>query len=569
MNRMFLVSRLLLLATLLTTPLAAQTLSGRVVSPASAPIAGIAVDAGNGSTPATTDALGSFTIAGLQVGSDYDVEFVPPIGAPWAARIVTVVITGATNIGDVVLPPGFAISGTATDAAGTPLASCNINVYEQSGAKLFTPRDGTDAAGAFSVVVPAGTWDVRVLPPVGALLVPRQVENVVVGPAVHLGTVTLPVAHLVTGSVVDQVTSVPIAQARLKIYNALTGERIHVPNDLTNLFGQFSLPLPWGLADLDIEPPVGNTHVARRLYGVPVPGPVALGPVRLQNGALLSGTVFAAGLPVAGADIDVLLPDGDKVFTPRDTTSSAGTFAVAVPIGVPLRTRIEAPAGTTLYGTVTAPVTFTAGTSLGAIHLAAGMAVSGTVTGVGGPEPAASLRFFDAATNVQVVTTSSVTDATGQYTTHVPPGTYRVFARTVEGSTRAPAEQIVTIPAPATVDFILADKLARLALWSFGTPTLPQNGFLPVNAMLHSMVPGTQSILIDLAVELPSGVRVPVANGLWVDLPNIAFQVDFVWLPVPPVPAAYVGRVIDYVVTLRDASGLLLLDEAKTPFVVE
>ncbi len=569
MNRNDFVPRLLLLATLLTTPLAAQTLSGRVVSPATIPIAGIVVDAGNGSLPATTDALGSFTINGLQVGNDYDVEFVPPVGAPWAARLLTVVITGATNVGDVVLQPGFSINGAATNVAGVPLAGCNINVYDQSGGKLFTPRDGTDAAGAFLVVVPAGTWDVRVVPPVGALLVPRQIENVVVGPAAQLGTVVLPTAHLATGSVVDKVTSVPIAQVRLKIYNSLTGERIHVPNDQTNLFGQFSLPLPRGLADIDVEPPVGNSHVARRLYGVPVPGPIVLGQVRLENGVLLSGTVVANGQPIGNADIDVLLPDGDKVFTPRDTTTAAGTFAVAVPAGVALRTRVEAPAGTMLYGVVTPATTFTTAANLGPLVLGPGVAVTGLVAGPGGPEAGCSLRFFTTATNTQIIATGAITNAAGTYTTYVPPGNYRVEAATAEGSARASAEQVVSIPGPGTVNFALVDKLARVALWSFGTPTIPQNSLLPLNALLHSMVPGNQTILIDLAVELPSGVRLQVLYGEPVGLPNLPIQVDFVWVPVPPVPAADVGRVLDYVVTLRNANGSVVLDEAKTPFVVE
>lgn len=549
--------------------LTAQSLTGRVVTPALAPLAGIVVDAGSGSTPATTDALGQFTISPLQLGNTYDVEFVPPFGAPWAARLIPVSITGAVNLGDVVLQPGFPITGLVRNAAGTPLPGCNLNVYDQAGVKQFTPRDGTDLLGAFQVVVAAGTWDVRVVPPVGTLLVPRQFEDVVVAGPVNLGIVVLPTAYVVTGSVVDLATGVPVAQTRLKIYNSLTGERIYVPNDTTNVFGQFTLPLPWGMANLDVEPPVGNTHVARQVFGVLIPGPLALGQIRLQNGALLSGTVMANALPVSGADIDVLLPDGTKVFTPRDTTSAAGTFTVAVPTGIALHTRVEAPTGTSLFGVVTPPLVLTTATNQGTIPLSNGIAVNGTVGGIGGPEVGASLSFFDSTTNLEIITTGSVTDAAGAYTTHVPAGTYRIEARTAEGSLRAPAEQIVTVAAPTTVNFALADKLARTALTSIGTPSLPQGGLIPLNVLLHSMVPGLQTILIDLWVELPSGAQIPLLIGLPLTLPQFPFQLDFVWVPLPPIPAPDVGRVLDMVIQLRNDTGTVVLDTAKTPFVVE
>lgn len=549
-------------------PTASQTLTGRVVSPTVTPIAGIVVDAGSGSNPATTDALGNFTITGLQLNHAYDVEVVPPFGVMWTARIVTVNITGAVNLGDVVLQPGFAVSGHAQDPAGLALVGCNLNVYDQAGVKQFTPRDGTDALGNFQIVVGAGTWDIRIVPPVGTLLVPKQFEDVVVAAPLSFGNVTLPTAYLVTGSVVDQATSLPIASTRLRIFNALTGERVFVPNDTTNVFGQFSLPLPYGIADLLVEPPVGNTHVAKIVHGVLVPGPVALGQVRLTNGVLLSGTVTANGNPLAGADVDVLLPDGDKVFTPRDTTAANGTFTVAVPTGIALRTRIEAPASSQLYGAITPAATYAATANLGTINLVNGILVSGTVSGASGAEAGTSMHFFDVATNAEVVATT-MTDAAGQYTTYVPAGVYRIEALTAEGSMLQPGQQTVSVGAATTANFVLPTKLARTAVTSFGTPSVPPGSLVPINVLIHSLVPGLQTILIDLAVELPNGTRIPLLVGLPLTLPAIPFQVDFLWVPVPPIPAADLGRVLDMVVTFRDATGATVLDEGKTPFVVQ
>lgn len=556
-------------AALATVSCFAQSLSGRVVSPANVPLAGIVVDAGNGSSPATTDAAGLFTITSLQNGNAYDVEYVPPAGVLWAARVVTSVVNGATNVGDVVLQPGFAISGTARTQAGVPIPGCNLNAYTQGGVKLFTPRDGTDALGNFQIIVPAGTWDVRIVPPVGSLLVPKQFENVAVGAAVALGNVVLPTAFLVTGTIVSQLTSVPVGNVRIRAYNALNGERIYVPVETATTFGQFTLPLPFGLIDLELEPPVGNTHVARQLFGVAVPGPTALGQVRLQNGALLSGTVTQSGLAVAGADVDVLLADGTKVYTPRDTTAANGTFTVAVPTGVPLRVRAEPLAGSGLFGAVTAPQVVTAASSVGTIALGTGVAVSGTISGPLGAEAGASVRFFQQPGDVQVVTAGNVTDAAGNYATFVPPGNYRIEVATAEGSFGQPVQQFVTIGAASTWSTTVPGKLARTALTSFGTPTVPQGGLLPINVLLHSLQPGLQTLLLDLLVELPDGTQLWILPGLPLDLPPLAFTLDAVFVPFPPIPANYLGKPIDMVFRFRDVTGAVVLDQAKTPFVVQ
>ena len=558
-----------LVAACTLAPAIAQSLTGRVVSPTNVPIAGIVVDAGSGSTPAVTDALGLFTIVGLQNGHDYDVEYVPAFGVPIAARIVTSVINGVTSVGDVVLQPGFAIDGVARTEAGLPILGCNLNAYAQDGTKLFTPRDGTDALGNFQIFVPAGTWDVRIVPPVGALLVPVQFEDVVVAAPYGLGNVVIPTAHLVTGTVVDQVSGVPVGNTRLRAYNALTGQRIHVPIDTATTFGQFSLPLPYGIVDLELEPPLGNTHVGRQLLGLLVLGPRSLGPVRLQNGALLSGTVTHGGLGLANADIDVLFADGTKVYTPRDTTSAAGAFAVAVPTGVPLTVRVEPAAGSGLYGTVTTPTTLAGATNLGVIALQAGIVVSGTILGPFGGEAGASVRFFTQPGGLQIVAPSNVTDASGHFATVVPPGNYRIEVAPAEASFAQPTQQLVTIGGATTWNTTLPTKLARCGLTGFGTLTMPQGAQLPVNVLLHSLQPGLQTILIDLLVELPDGTQLWILPGLSLDLPPVPFTLDQFWIPYPSIPPAYVGKQIDMVLQFRDATGTVVLDRAKHPFVVE
>jgi hypothetical protein len=112
-------------------------------------------------------------------------------------------------------------------------------------------------------------------------------------------------------------------------------------------------------------------------------------------------------------------------------------------------------------------------------------------------------------------------------------------------------------------------KLARTALTSFGIPTVPQGGLLPINVLLHSLQPGLQTLLLDLLVELPDGTQLPILSGLPLDLPPLPFTLDAVFVPYPTIPANYLGKQIDMVFRFRSANGATVLDQAKTPFVVQ
>ncbi|MFT4514886.1 MAG: hypothetical protein ACI89X_001506 [Planctomycetota bacterium] len=561
-----LISPLLAIAALSSVSVSAQSLTGRVTDPVGVPIAGITVDTGSGL--ATTDALGVFVITPLAINT-YEVEYLPAIGAPWESRLLESIVSGATNIGDVVLQPGFDITGVAMSEAGLPVASCNLNIYAQDGTKLFTPYDNTDALGNFAVTVPAGTWDVRVQPPVGAAMVSTTIEDVVVAGAVGLGTVTMRTGYVVSGSVVDSVSGVPIGSTRFRATNALTGERFVVPADTANVFGQFSFLLPFGIVDLDVIPPQGNAHVAREMFGVFVPGATVLGAVGLDSGAMLSGTVTVGGVAFEGADIDVLLADGTKVFTAFDTSALNGTFSVVTPLGSGLRLRVEPVSATGLVGVLMPPISVAGPTSVGVIDLQSGVAVSGIVMGPGAPEFDAALRFVDTVSGQEVVTVHDHTDVTGNYTTFVPAGNYDVAAVTVDGSLSLDGMQNVTVAAAATVDFALALKTARTQVTSYGTPTVGQGGPLPINVLLHTTPAGLTTIRIDVFVDMPNGVSVPLLFGLPLSLPAVPFVVGPVFLALPPVPAGQLGKPLKMRVRLRDATGAITYDEADQTFFVQ
>lgn len=559
-------------ASLVAPSLVAQSLSGRVVSPTGQPIAGIDVDSGGGGgggANATTDANGLFLLTPL-TNQTYDVEYVPPYGGPWAARVIPTNVSGATNIGDIVLQPGFHLSGVAQTSAGAPLAGCNVNVYDQDGVKLFTPHDGTDLLGNFMVMIPAGTWDIRVQPPVATPLVPRQFEDVIATGATSLGMVTLPQGHQVTGSVNDLLNLVPIGLTRIKATDALTGERIVIVNDTANTFGQFSVLLPVGMFDVDFEPPVGNTHTGRRKYGVVVTGPVALGQVRLQNGVLVSGTVVGPGGAISGADIDVRDSFGTKLFTPRDITDATGSFSVAVPTGSGYRVVVEPPVSAGLVGLRTAALTLTGATSLGTLSLSPGTPVVGKFAGFA-HEANAQVTFVDNATGDEVVTVGDRTDATGRYTTFLPLGSFAVYVHPQEGSLLSPTrDQLLVVNGNTHVASPrLQEKRLRCTLSSLGTPTLAQGGLLPIDLLIDNRTRATLATTLEVFVSLPSGVELPVLPPMSVAAPPSPLSFNGLGIAVPIVPASDTGKPLRMVVRVRDAVTQSVLDTASTEFVVE
>lgn len=81
--------------------------------------------------------------------------------------LVNVVIGGDTNLGTIVLNPGFYLQGTVTDTHANKIFNVNLDV-DLAGTTIEVPTSGdhTDANGFYKVVVPAGTYDLYYKPPV-------------------------------------------------------------------------------------------------------------------------------------------------------------------------------------------------------------------------------------------------------------------------------------------------------------------------------------------------------------------------------------------------------------------
>lgn len=150
----------------------------------------------------STDALGFVDVV-VPAGT-FDLQFEPNLAAKLVAQeLLAQVITGTTNLGTLFFQSGVYLSGTVTAAAtGVAVANVDVDVIDPAtGFHFFLASDNTNAAGAYQVVIPTGTWDVDFEPATAVALAAQthlgvfvnadQTENAALldcGHGVHYGS---------------------------------------------------------------------------------------------------------------------------------------------------------------------------------------------------------------------------------------------------------------------------------------------------------------------------------------------------------------------------------------------
>jgi len=525
----------------------AATITGQVQNSTGAGVSGVTVNVNTGATTVSvlTDLNGFFTL--VVPSGTYDVIFLPPGSSLVPKRIQNVTVVLSLNLGVVTLQDGFPLSGFVLTPLGLPVANADTNVYDQAtGQKLWTPDDNTDATGFFEVVIPAGTYRWRVAPPQSLLLVAHQIRNIVVNAPTSLGNITLQPGVLVTGTVRDSQTFLPLADVDLDADDAFTGERIVTPGDNTDASGNFSLVLPTGLFHLSFDPPVGDNHAGRRVYNVTVAGPGNLGTFGLDVGATLSGTLVGpGGVPVAGADLDALIAPGNTgIYISHDKTDANGAFSVVVPFGS-YQLTFEPDAALGLVGFRTATINANTSQSLGTISLQTGVILSGTIIGWDGlPEAEADLDIIDPVTGAELITPGDLTDANGAYSAVVPQGTWNVRIQTRKLSfSRATTIQNVVVNGPTTLNQNLPIVPIVAYMSTTGVPTVGQGGPLVVTVGFLNFTINVQPTNVSVVMITPGGNEVLVIPPIPLNVPpQTPFLLPNIPIPLPPVNPAFLGQ---------------------------
>lgn len=320
--------------------------------------------------------------------------------------------------GQVVGPNGSGLPGVGIDAIDL------IN-----GGQATLANDSTDAGGFFSTTIPAGVY--RIIfkpapPPVTTLLV-VEVNNVVVSGTNNMGTITLPQGVSLTGRAVN-VSAVPVPNVNLDVVNLATGLGVPLQGDATNAFGNFTIAVPTTAIEVQFKTDNVVPTLAPIALQLTLSSNTSLGDVTLEPGFLLEGSVVkSGGLPVVGADLDVLdSVTGDKLFTPKDNTDSGGDFSVVVPAGTYDVEICPNPANV-LVATELLALSIVGDTNVGTITLLGGVVLSGTITSsLGAPVQNADVDLRFSASGLAVVLCNDNSNASGNYSVVVPTGTFVV-----------------------------------------------------------------------------------------------------------------------------------------------
>ncbi|MBK7877357.1 MAG: carboxypeptidase regulatory-like domain-containing protein [Planctomycetes bacterium] len=125
-----------------------------------------------------TNATGLVTVV-VPAGT-YDFDFAPPVGTHLApARVAGRAIAANASLGIVICRFGHFISGVVRNTSNVPVANVNIDVKDSlTGVDIPLSNDVTNGAGAYSVLVPAGTYNVKFRPGANALYSDDIVYNV-------------------------------------------------------------------------------------------------------------------------------------------------------------------------------------------------------------------------------------------------------------------------------------------------------------------------------------------------------------------------------------------------------
>lgn len=245
-------------------------------------------------------------------------------------------------------------------------------------------------------------------------------------------------AQSLTGTIVDTLGA-PVVGASVM----LSGTAFSA---VTNATGQFTI---LGLLNrsytVQIDPlanPLTPVEFSRTVFGA-----TNIGNFVLQPGAIVTATFTnPLGVPLSQVNCNVYLPDGTKLYTPRDVTNAAGFVSFNVP---QTAVTLEAlpPTGATLYPWRT-NVTPSGPLALGTIAFQQGYVISGSVARAGAvPLPIANCELVvtDQLTGQGMVLANKLTNSLGAFNVTLPFGLYRFDFIPPAGNLHA-ARQLYGVP---------------------------------------------------------------------------------------------------------------------------
>ncbi len=376
----------------------------------------------------------------------YTLAVNPPAGSHFFPASFQSFLGGTGSVGALALDPGFLVSGVVTNEQNIPLEEADLQFSDPvTGTLIQFSGEATDPAGAFTVLVTPGTYDivVRELPlttnPAGPY-VSVQLQDRVIDADVDLGTLVLRDAYILNGTVLNNLGAL-LNGADIDVRDASTGAEVLLSGDITGQaapMGQFSVEVPSGTWEVEIEPPTGSgLAAALRIVTITPPGPTTLPTVQLPLGVAVSGsTRTVLNAPVGSVDLDFIISaTGVEIATADDNADPAGNFSVIV-VPDTYDIHFKPPFDTELAPVALENQLINGPTALGSVTLPNGNALTGIVTLNG--VPVAGSRVTLSQAGVSVVTFGNTSNAVGSYALRQVPGLYDVTASPVFGGGGSP-----------------------------------------------------------------------------------------------------------------------------------
>ena len=448
------------------------SLSGRVVDAGSLPIASVKAtvfDQLSGATLPlknnTTGAFGTFSLAVPAHALYLDLDPIAVLGRTLVPRRLDLAPAANTNLGDLVLQSGFTLSGSVRNSAGAALSNIDLDVSDSlSGVKLYTPRDTTDALGAFAIVLPSGTYDVDVCPAFSRRLVASSVAGLIFSANLSVGLITLQNGVALTGTV-RTATGTGYVGADVNVRNALSGLSVALCGDNTGAGGAYGVIVPVGTLNIGFALPGKHGTTGEDLHlSVPISGDTVLDGVLPAPAAEFSATprTGPAPLSVTFSDLssgaitawawDFSDFTGSTLASPTHVYTANGTYTVALTLSGPGGPTTQSKLGYVVVSDAPPVASFVGAPTSGAAPLAVNFTNQST-----GPITSHAWSFGDGAS-------STLASPSHTYTT---PGTYTVslteFGSGTSDTLTRVAYIVVNEPAPVA-EFV-------------GTPT---SGALPL-----------------------------------------------------------------------------------------
>ncbi len=319
--------------------LAGALVSGVVTDVFSAPVVGADIDVANSLTGVRlftpsdkTDASGLYQVI-VPFGL-YTLDVQPLVSSGLApVRLLSVPVNIDTTI-DVTAPNGVTITGTVQSFSGAPVANVDIDVKDAV-TLVSVPLlgDNTDVTGTFTTVVPVGTFNVEIEPPLARHLAPILLSSVNFTVNVSL-PVILDSALLLSGTVTDS-NSNPLANIRLTAKDPISGDTVFIPGNKTDAFGNYSALLAPTTYDLLYRPDstlaiVDSSVLLSVALANDTTIDITLGQLPLPTHSL-SGVVTDPGAtPVGNVEVRLLVAGSSNLAQPPVTTDGSGLYSFAV-----------------------------------------------------------------------------------------------------------------------------------------------------------------------------------------------------------------------------------------------